>query len=132
MFTGVRWGRVVVAALLSEVMVIAVLFLVIGAFRFVVAPGLSAAEYDAFNDRASYWVAPFAAGVAAFLSALWAVRKLPSGFMANGIMVGAIAVLISLGFVFTAKPEDRFMYEVSYLLRLVGGYLAGFTAQRML
>lgn len=126
----IRWGRVVLGAVLSEVMVVAVLSAIIVGYRYLIAPGRTAAEYDVFTARASYYVAPATAGLATLLAALWTGRGLTSGFVANGTLVGAIAVVLTLGFFFGAKPEDRLMYGVSFVLRIIGGYLGGVVAQR--
>lgn len=128
----IRWGRVTLAALLSEVMVVAVLSAIIVSYRYLIAPGRTVADYRAFTDRASYYVAPVTAGLATFLAALWASRGLTMEFVANGTLVGTVAVVLTLGFFFAAKPEDRLMYGVSFLLRIIGGYLGGVVAQRAL
>ncbi len=124
----IRWGRVIVAAVLSEAGVIVALSAVLVAYRFVVAPGRPAAAYSAFNATASYYFAPFAAGIAVFLAAFWACRKLNSGFLLNGLLVGAFAVMLTAGFLFTAKPEERLMYVVSFGLRILGGLGGGVVA----
>ena len=100
-------------------------------YRFLIAPGRSAAEYDAFNTSAESLVAPLAAGLAAFAAALWACRKLTSAFVANGILVGAAAVILTGGLFFVARPEDRFLYGVSYVLRILGGWIGGLVAQQI-
>jgi hypothetical protein len=120
-----------VAALLSEVAVVAVLILITTTYRFLIAPGKSAAEYQAFGDLAGYYVAPATAGLVAFFGALWATRKLSSAFVVNGTLVGIVGVLLSAGPFFVAEPEDRLMYGVSFLLRILGGYLRGLLAQRL-
>lgn len=125
----IHWGRIAVAALLSEVAVVAVLSLIIVTHRYLVAPGRTKADYQAFVDRASYLVAPTAAGIAVFFSALWATRGLTSAFVANGTLVGIAAVVLTLGFFFSAKPEQRLMYGVSFALRILGGYLGGIVAR---
>jgi hypothetical protein len=127
----IRWGRVVAAAVLSEALVIAVLVATTTAYRFLIAPGRTAAEYDAFGELAGYYMAPAAAGFATFFGALWVGRKLTSAFRVNGALVGVAAVVLTAGFLFAARPEDRLMYGVSYVLRMLGGYLGGAVAQRM-
>jgi hypothetical protein len=127
----IRWGSVVVAAVLSEVAVVAVLIVTTAAYRFLIAPGKTLVEYDAFGDRAGYYMAPAAAGLAIFLGALWVGRKLTSAFITNGILVGVAAVVLTGGLLFVAKPEDRLMYGVSFVLRILGGYIGGAVAQRM-
>ena len=124
----IHWGRVVIGAVLSEAGVVAALSLVLVAHRFWIAPGRSPAEYQAFTDRASYYFAPTAAGVATFLAAFWAVRRFSSGYVVNGTLVGAVAVVLTLSFFFTAKPEHRLMYGVSFVLRIIGGYGGGLMA----
>jgi hypothetical protein len=127
----IRWGRVVVAAVLSEVMVVAALIATTTTYRFLIAPGRTAADYDAFGDLAAYYVTPAAAGLAVFFGALWVGRNLTSAFRTNGVLVGVAAVVLTGGLLFTAKPENRLMYGVSYVLRILGGYLGGAIAQRM-
>lgn len=127
----IYWGRIALAAVLSEVMVVAVLIATTTAYRFLVAPGRAAAEYDAFGELAGYYVAPITAGLATFLGAVWVGRKLTSGFVVNGTLVGAGAVVLTGGIIFVAKPEDRLMYGVSFVLRIVGGCLGGVVARRM-
>lgn len=127
----ISWGRVVIAAVLSEVMVMAVLTVVILGYRFVIAPGHPASDYTTFNDAASYYVAPLTAGVAALLGALWACRTVSARFALHGALVGLTAVLLTGGFVFFTKPENRLMYGVSFLLRVIGGWTGGMIAQRM-
>jgi len=100
-------------------------------YRFLIAPGRTAAEYDAFDNSADRLVAPLAAGLAAFAAALWACRKLSSAFVATGILVGAVAVILTGGFLFVARPEDRLLYGVSFVLRILGGWIGGVVAQRI-
>ena len=126
----IRWGRVILAAILSEFAVFAVLLSVIYSHQYLFAPGRTADEYSAFNETASYYLAPISAGIAAFALAFWAARRAPAP-VTTGMMVGILAVILSISFIFLAKPEDRLMYGVSYLLRLAGGYSGGVLAQRM-
>jgi hypothetical protein len=127
----IRWGRVILAAVLSEVAVMVILIVIMAAYRFLIAPGRTVAEYDAFGELAGYYVAPAAAGLATLFGALWVARKLTSAFVANGTLVGVAAVVLTGGLVFVARPEDRLMYGVSFVLRILGGCFGGAVAQRM-
>jgi hypothetical protein len=127
----IRWGRIVAAAVLSEAVVVIVLIVMTTTYRFLIAPGRTVVEYEAFGELAGYYVAPAAAGLATFLGALWVGRTLTSAFVANGILVGVTAVVLTGGLLFVAKPEDRLMYGVSFVLRILGGYIGGAVAQRM-
>ena len=125
----IRWGRVIAAAVLSEFGAISVLMAVTLVYFFLFAHDRSLSEFEQLGQRAGYCVAPIAAGLATFLSALWATRRLAAHFVLNGAMVGVAAVVLTAGFLFNARPEDRFMYLASFVLRIAGGYLAGLTAQ---
>jgi hypothetical protein len=115
---------------MSEVAVLALLGLIIAAYRFVGAPGRSSTDYQAFGNLAGYYVAPPAAGIAVFFGAFWAARRLTTDLIVNGTLVGVSAAILTSGFLFAAKPEDRFMYVVSLVLRIAGGWLGGWIAQR--
>jgi hypothetical protein len=45
------------------------------------------------------------------------------------MLVGVAAVVLTLGFLFVAKPGERLMYGVSFVLRILGGYLGGVVSQ---
>src|SRR5262245_30433106 len=120
--SSIHWKRIIPAALLSEIAVIVLLSAVIVTHNMVLVPGRTAAEYDDFAQVAGYYLAPPAAALATFLFAFRAVRRLASGFVGNGVLVGAVATLLTLGFIVGARPEHRLMYIVSYVLRIVAGY----------
>lgn len=128
--TSIRWKRVVVAAFLSELAVIAVISIVMAVYALLIAPGRTSAEYGEFGENAGYYIAAPAATLAVFLTASGAIRKLESGFVANGLMVGVIATLLTVGMAVGARPGDRWVYVASFILRIVAGYAAGVRAQR--
>jgi len=125
----IRWGRVIVAALFSELGVIATLIAISTVYAFLIAPGRSAADYQVFAALAGYYVAPPASVLATFLSALWVSRRLNAHFPLHGTLTGIAAAILASGFLFTARREDRLMYFVSFALRIAGGYLGGIVAQ---
>jgi hypothetical protein len=115
--TRIHWGRVVLAAVAAEASVI----LLIAA--------ISIARPE-FRESAGYYVAAPASALATFLMTVWVVRNLETGFILHGILVGLIGVVLTGGFIFLAKPEDRVMYGVSFVLRIIGGYLGGVVARK--
>ena len=131
MLTGIRWTRVILAAVLSEAGVIAILLASIALYRSLIAPGMTDADYQTLGQRVGYYVAPIAGAVTTFLMVLWVGRKLDSRYVANGVWVGVVSVLLTVGFIVTARPEDRLMYGVAFVLRIVSGYLGGRVAQRL-
>jgi hypothetical protein len=119
----IRWGRVLAAGVLSELGVFAGIFIAIGAYSV-----LGVDTSGEASRRPEYYAAPAAALIATFLCALWAARKAGSRLIAHGLLVGVAAVLLSVGFIFGARPEDRLMYVISFVLRIVGGYAGGWMA----
>ena len=130
MLQRVRWRRALIAALLSEVAVIVVLVSAITIYSRLFMPGITDAEYQALGQRFGYYIAPAAATVITFLMALWVGRRLPADHVVNGVMVGAIGVILTSAFFFTARSEDQLMYLVSFALRIVAGYLGGIAAEK--
>ena len=65
-----------------------------------------------------------------FLMVLWVGRRLETGYVANGVTVGVVGVILTSGFFFAARPEDRAMYGLAFALRIVAGYLGGLAARR--
>jgi hypothetical protein len=128
--TGIRWKRVVIAAVLSELAVIATISIVMAVYALLIAPGRSSAEYGEFGQNAGYYIAAPAATLAVFLMAYGAVRKLESGFVVNGLLVGVIATILTAGMIVGARPGDRWVYIASFILRIAAGYAAGVWAQR--
>jgi hypothetical protein len=123
----IHWIRVLVAGVLSEVGVIVVLLASIALYKKLAAgaaPEPTAGE-PSLGERIGYYVAPAAGFVTTGLAALWAVRGLDTGIIANAVAVGFVSVLITVPFVLSARPEHRLMYCVAFALRLVAGYLAG-------
>jgi putative membrane protein (TIGR04086 family) len=98
--------------------------------RFVIAPGLTADQYGEFEQRASYYAAAPTVAISTFVCAWYAIRRLKSGFVLNGLLIGTVATVLTLGFMVTARPEDRLMYLVSYVARIVAGYAAGVVARK--
>ena len=130
--SAIRWKRIVLGAVFSELVVFAVIFIVIVVYQFILAPGLTAAEYDKFGQNvAGYYFAPPAGAVGTFIFGIWAARAMRSRAVKAGVLVGMISAVLALPFIFGAKPEHQLMYMISYAGRLVGGYWGGFVVQRM-
>jgi hypothetical protein len=125
----IRWGRVVLAALLTEVAVIGIIGIAIVAHRLWIAPGETQAQSRAFGEIAGYYAGPAGGAVMTFLFVLWVCRPLRSHFVLHGLLVGLAGVLLTVGFIFTAKPEYSFMYAASYALRIAAGYGGGLVAR---
>ena len=129
--SGIHWRRVLLAAVMSEAAVILTLIAITVTYSFAIAPGLSEADYNEFAQLAGYYVAPTAGALSTFLMVLWMARTLKSDFIANGVLVGIASVLLTVGFLASARPQDRLMYLIAFGLRIGAGYAGGLTARRM-
>ena len=110
MLNQIRWRRVLLAAFLSEVGVIALLLAIVTVYSRLFLPGISGARYQELGQRIGYYVAPAGAALMTFLMVLWVGRRLEAGYVANGVMVGVVGVILTSGFFFAAGPENRAMY----------------------
>ena len=128
MVRSIRWKRVLPAAVLSEVVIIAILLAAITIYRRFIHPGLSEAELATLGQRAGYYVAPAAGAIVTFFTSLWAARPLATAQPLNGAMVGIVSSLLSSPFMISAPPSDQFMYVIAFVLRVATGYLGGVTA----
>ena len=126
----IRWGRIVVAAILSEVAVIAILVAATAVYSFAVPADQRELALQNIGELVGYYVAPPVGALATFVFVLWVARKLESNFIINGVAVGVVSVLLTVGFLAGAKAEDRPMYLVAFALRIVAGYLGGWVAQQ--
>jgi len=49
----------------------------------------------------------------------------------HGLSIGAVGVLCALAFFVMAKPEERLMYIVSFVMRIAGGLAGGLIAMSL-
>jgi len=125
MLATIHWVRVLVAGVLSEVGVIVVLLLSIAIYKKLVAGATAEEGSPSLGERIGYYVAPTAGFVTTGLAALWAVRGIDTGIVANAVAVGIVSVAISLPFLLSARREHRLMYGIAFALRLVAACSVG-------
>src|SRR5262245_61783114 len=128
--SGLRWGRILVAAILSELAVIAILVVASVVYSFNVPPDRSKLAAQDVGELVGYYVAPPAGALTTFVFVLWVARKLESNFIINGVAVGVVSVLLTSGFLAGARAEDRPMYLVAFVLRIAGGCVGGRGAEQ--
>jgi hypothetical protein len=110
--THIYWTRVLIGGFLAEASVFA---LVIPVFMI-------------SGQHALLYVAPLASLVMCFLFACWVARRLESGFVLHGILVGVVATLLYVGLT-RARPEP-FAYLLAHGLKILGGAGGGLVAAR--
>jgi putative membrane protein (TIGR04086 family) len=111
---GMRWGRIVVGALLAEVG----LFVVAVPLN-LIPGGLTVLLYS---------VLPLCL-VATFLGGWWAARKAGGRFVWHGLLVGVLAALLYGAL--TWKTSLPTVYVVANYLKLAGGAAGGLLAQHL-
>ena len=103
----IQWGRVLLAAFLMEVVLIAI----------AVPLFLSGA------GRVLVYVVPPAALIATFAVTVWIGRGFHSKFILHGVLIGIAGALMYVGLT-RAQPEP-WQYWVAHALKVVGGAAGG-------
>ena len=108
----IQWGRVLVAAFLMEVVLIAV----------AVPLSLGGA------GRALVHVIPPLAFVATYAITLWLGRGFKTNFILHGVLIGVVGTLMYIALT-RAQPEP-WQYWLAHALKVVGGAAAGMLLAR--
>ena len=124
----IRWGRIVVAAVLAEVAVIAVFFILLFGATLAGVPDL--ARPLSTLDYVDALVSSFAM---VFLFTLWVGKRIESRFVLHGILVGVVAMLlfVALNFGLNRTLEEPPLYWVAHGLKILGGIAGGRVAEQM-
>ena len=110
--TRIHWGRVLMGGFLAEVAI------------FVVA----VAVLLLFGERAVLYALPPTSLVMTFLFAVRVGQRIESRFVLHGLLLGVVATLLYVGLTL-ARPEP-FLYLVAHGLKILGGGVGGFVAER--
>jgi hypothetical protein len=123
----IRWGLVVAAALLAEISVIAIFFLLLFGATLAGVPEI--ARPLSPLDYADALVSSFAM---VFLFTLWVGKRIESGFVLHGILVGVVATLlfVALSFGLNGTFEEPALYWVAHGLKILGGATGGLVVGR--
>ena len=108
----IRWGRVLIGGFVAEVLVFAIVFPVLHFFG-----------QQAF--LASILIASF---LMPFILAIWVAKRIASGFVLHGALVGLIAALIYM-IIAWGQPQPL-LYKIAHGLKIVGGASGGLVASR--
>jgi hypothetical protein len=108
----IHWARVLIGGFLAEA---SVFVTVIPVFMI-------------WGQHALLYAAPSASLVMCFLFALWVGRRLESGFVLHGMLIGLVATLLYVGLTL-ARPEPL-AYVVAHALKILGGAGGGAFAGR--
>ena len=123
----IRWGLVVAAALLTELSVIAIFFLLLLGATLAGVPAIASPLSPL--DYADALVSSF---VMVFVFTLWLGKRIESAFVLHGILVGAVATLLflALSFGMSGTLAQPVLYWVAHGLKILGGATGGLVAAR--
>ena len=121
---GIRWGRVILGALILELALFAVLIPIGVIFGLPsTAPGAPAVDATVF-----FASVPLACLVLGFLAGVWVARKTTASFVLHGSLLGIVATLIYLGICAIPPSTIRAvvaMYGAPLFLSVNGLRIAG-------
>jgi hypothetical protein len=126
--TGVRWVRVIIAGLLTEISVVLLIVIIVSVYKYALSP--AEADYQSFASRVGLYVGVIGGALMAFLFSLWANRSLKADFLVNGFLVGCIAAILHIGLFVASGAGFQMVYVLADALKLCGGTLGGYLAQR--
>ena len=110
----IRWGRIVIGGVLTEVALIAVAIPI---------------RIVAGDAVLLYVVAP-ACLAAAFVFGLWTARRVDANFILHGALVGVVASLLYIAL--TWNQTLPMLYHLSHGLKVIGGAAGGAFAARQI
>ena len=123
----IRWGLVVAAALLTELSVIAIFFILLLGATLAGVPEIASPLSPL--DYADALVSSFAM---VLVFTLWLGRRIESDFVLHGVLVGVVATLlfVALSFGMSGSLAEPALYWVAHGLKILGGATGGLLAAR--
>ena len=123
----IHWKWIVLAAFLAEASVIVVFFLLL-----LVATAAGVPRIASPMSTLDYIDAMVSSFAAVFLFTLWVGRRIESGFVLHGALIGVVgAVLFSIMWrATTGALAQPVPYVVAHVLKVVGGITGGLVAEK--
>ena len=123
----IDWGLILLAAFLAEMSIMVVFFVLLAAATLAGVP--EHARPESTLDLIDAMVASF---LMMFLFTLWVGRRLESGFVLHGALIGLTAALLftTLIFVLSGSPAQHPLYLVAHGLKIIGGVTGGVMASK--
>jgi len=125
-----RWLRAVGYGLLAEVATIITIILVVMAYKYVFARGLSDPEYEAFGQRAGGYVGLVGGAIYTYIFARRLMPRLSSRFSEHGTVVALSAIALSIAGSIAGHQGVPLAYIAASILKIVAGATAGFVYSR--
>ncbi len=123
----IQWGRVLLAGFLAEVAVFVVFLLILGVAWLAGVP-----EMAVPMTPLDYVEALVASFLSIYFFTLWVGRRLDSGFVLHGALIGLVAMSLFLLLIFVGAGsiEQPILYWVAHGLKIAGGITGGLVAER--
>lgn len=120
-----RWGRILIAAVLGEIAAIVLLIVLVA----VLGPKEPAAA-RAYAESLGELVGPIGGALASFLGGWWAARGLTARHVLQGALVGIVMAAIDIALLVAGGAPFRLLFVGSNLGRILMGILGGWVAGR--
>jgi hypothetical protein len=127
-----RWLRAIAYGLLAEIATILTIVVIVLTHRYLVARGLSEAGYTTFGEHVGATVGPVGGTIFTFVFARRLMPRIPSGFVAHGIVVALAAIALSVGGSIAGHHGLPAGYTVASALKIIAGASAGYFYERSL
>jgi hypothetical protein len=125
-----RWLRAIGYGLLAEVATIVTIILVVMAYKYVFARGLSDPEYAAFGQRAGGYIGVIGGAIYTYIFARRLMPRLSSRFSEHGMVVALAAIALSITGSIVGHQGVPLAYIAASILKIVAGATAGFVYGR--
>jgi hypothetical protein len=125
-----RWLRAVGYGLLAEIATIITIILVVSLYQYVLARGLTKADYTLFGQRVGWIIGPIGGALYVFVFARRLMTRISSRFVAHGIVVALAAIALSVGGSIAGHRDVPGGYVLASVLKIIAGSLAGFVYER--
>ena len=123
---GDHWLRAFFYGLLAEIATIVTIIAIVLLYRYVLAKGLTDAEYAAFGARVGGMVGIIGGTLYTFLFARAVTHRLAARRIAHGIVVALAAIALSVGGSLAGHHGLPAGYLLATMLKLAAGALAGY------
>ena len=123
----VHWGRIVVAGFLTEVAIFSIFLLLL-----LIATLAGVPEVARPMSTLDYIDAIVSSFAMTFLFSLWVGKRIESGFMLHGALVGFVGVLLfsTMWIATTESLAQPPLYVAAHLLKVLGGITGGVYLKR--
>jgi len=123
----IHWRLVLLAGLLSELAVFAIFFALLALASLAGVPEV--ARPMSTLDYIDAMVSSFGM---VFVFTLWVGKRIESGFVVHGMLIGLVGILLFLALIFALSGSiaQPLLYVVAHGLKLLGGIAGGLVAQK--